>query len=142
MSLFTNAILKVVSSDKPEQNLVSSSTPQTHDTPANPTPTPLAPSTPTGHHGHHGHQHHWTHVNPDMPDFPEIDPTFAKAAGYIICIIKVILAGIAVSLALHCNQMASITMRVSSVIISILMSEIYIIYYAVYHLFLGNQCFV
>jgi hypothetical protein len=48
---------------------------------------------------------------------------------------------IALMLATECNQYESVYMKIAVAIIAFLFGEIYIIYYAIYHIFAGVRCY-
>lgn len=57
-----------------------------------------------------------------------------------VCILKIILSSIAGYLVWDCNSNSHIIIKVLLTLIAILFSEIYIIYYAIYRIFMGNKC--
>ena len=56
------------------------------------------------------------------------------------CIIKIILSVIAASLVWNCNSKENILFRIILTILAVMFSEIYILYYAVYRVYMGNKC--
>ena len=58
------------------------------------------------------------------------------------CVIKLILSLIAASLVWRCNSKENIIFRIVLTILAVMFSEIYILYYAVYRVYMGNKCFV
>ena len=60
---------------------------------------------------------------------------------YTTIIIKVILSLIAVNLAWDCNKNSGVIMQLIISIIAFICSEIYILYYAFYRVFMGNKCY-
>jgi len=58
----------------------------------------------------------------------------------IVCIIKLILGIIAVYLSWTCNVKTNIILRIIIAIVSLLFSELYIFYYGIYRVFMGNKC--
>jgi hypothetical protein len=71
-----------------------------------------------------------------------LNPDAVTIASYAVCIIRIILCGIGILLALHCNQYSSPVVKVLAVVFAACLSEVYILYYAIYHFFLGYACFV
>ena len=59
---------------------------------------------------------------------------------YTVCILHLILTIIAAKLAWSCNINLNIILRLFNTFISALFSELYILYFAVYRIFLGNSC--
>lgn len=59
----------------------------------------------------------------------------------IVCFIKIIITIIAFYLCWECNQMSNIFFRIVVTGFSTIFSEIYIIYYALYHVFMGVKCY-
>ena len=57
-----------------------------------------------------------------------------------VCIIRVILFLIAGSLAWNCNKKETLLLRVIISCLAGTFSEFYIIYYAIYRVYLGNKC--
>jgi len=57
-----------------------------------------------------------------------------------ICIVRFILSLIAMKLSWSCNQTVNIAMRIIFLILSLLFSEFYILYFAIYRVFLNNAC--
>ena len=57
-----------------------------------------------------------------------------------LCIIKLILGIIAVYLSWTCNVKTNIILRIIIAIVSLLFSELYIFYYGIYRVFMGNKC--
>ena len=60
---------------------------------------------------------------------------------YTTITIKLVLSLIAVYLAWDCNKNSSIVLRIIVSIIALVFSEIYILYYAIYRVFMGNKCY-
>lgn len=58
----------------------------------------------------------------------------------IACIIKFILTIIAGYLCWNCNSSENIFLRILFTSVSAVFSEIYILYYAVYRVYMGNAC--
>ena len=58
----------------------------------------------------------------------------------IACIIKFILTLIAGYLCWNCNSSVNIFLRILFTAVSAIFSEIYILYYAVYRVYMGNAC--
>ena len=58
----------------------------------------------------------------------------------LACIIKIILSVIAASLVWNCNSKENILFRIILTILAVMFSEIYILYYAVYRVYMGNKC--
>jgi hypothetical protein len=58
----------------------------------------------------------------------------------LVCILKILVSLIAASLAWGCNSSQNIILRFLITIIAILFSEFYVIYYAFYRVFMGNNC--
>ena len=56
------------------------------------------------------------------------------------CVIKFILSIIAASLVWKCNSKENILFRIILTILAVMFSEIYILYYAVYRVYMGNKC--
>jgi len=59
----------------------------------------------------------------------------------LVCVIKLLISLIALYLVWDCSQKENIIIRVINVIIAMIMPEFYIIYYAIYRVFLGNKCY-
>jgi hypothetical protein len=59
----------------------------------------------------------------------------------IIFTIRIIMGIICAYLAWECNQMDGIIFRLLITIIAFLFPEIYAIYYAIYHTFMGVKCY-
>jgi hypothetical protein len=59
---------------------------------------------------------------------------------FIISVLKLILFLIAGKLSWQCNYDCGLLVKIVMTSISVLFSEIYIIYYAIYHITLGNIC--
>ena len=57
-----------------------------------------------------------------------------------VCAIKLILSVIAVYLVLDCSPKSNIIIKFISSVIAFVFSELYIIYYAIYRIFMGNKC--
>ena len=57
-----------------------------------------------------------------------------------VCLIKLILGIIAVYLSWTCNAKTNIALRIIIAIVAFLFSEIYIFYYGIYRVFMGNKC--
>jgi len=60
---------------------------------------------------------------------------------YTAITIKIILSLISLSMAWDCNKISGIIMQIIMSIIAFVFSEIYILYYAVYRVFMGNKCY-
>jgi len=60
---------------------------------------------------------------------------------YATGIIRIILSVIAIYLSWDCNKNSGIFMKIILAIVAFLFSEIYILYYAVYRVFMGNNCY-
>jgi hypothetical protein len=60
---------------------------------------------------------------------------------YTTIIIKIVLSLISVNLAWQCNKNSGIVMQIIISLIAFVFSEIYILYYAVYRVFMGNKCY-
>jgi len=60
---------------------------------------------------------------------------------YTACILQIILITIVAKLAWSCNKQSSTIMRVLITTVSSILSEVYIIYFAIYRVFMGNKCF-
>lgn len=60
---------------------------------------------------------------------------------YTTIVIKIALSLISVSLAWNCNKNSGIFMQIIMSIIAFVCSEIYILYYAIYRVFMGNKCY-
>tara|TARA_B110000971_G_scaffold74459_1_gene76399 strand:- start:2328 stop:2591 length:264 start_codon:yes stop_codon:yes gene_type:complete len=60
---------------------------------------------------------------------------------YSTGIIRIILSVIAIYLSWDCNKNSGIFMKIILAIVAFLFSEIYILYYAVYRVFMGNSCY-
>jgi hypothetical protein len=58
----------------------------------------------------------------------------------LACVIKMMLSIIAASLVWSCNSKENILFRIVLTILAIMFSEIYILYYAVYRVYMGNKC--
>uniref|UniRef100_A0A6C0EIQ2 Uncharacterized protein n=1 Tax=viral metagenome TaxID=1070528 RepID=A0A6C0EIQ2_9ZZZZ len=58
----------------------------------------------------------------------------------ITLLLKLILTIIVIKLSWGCNQNMNIILRLIGTAVSTLFSEIYIMYYAFYRLYLGNAC--
>lgn len=61
---------------------------------------------------------------------------------FLICIIKLIISIIAIKLVLQCNKNSGILYKIFIAIIVGIFSEIYIIYYLIYRVYMGNSCSV
>tara|TARA_B100000963_G_C22627215_1_gene672980 strand:+ start:2937 stop:3251 length:315 start_codon:yes stop_codon:yes gene_type:complete len=59
---------------------------------------------------------------------------------YTACIIKLILSIIAGSLVWKCNSKENLVLKVVFTILAVMFSEIYILYYAIYRVYMGNKC--
>tara|TARA_B100000925_G_scaffold176475_1_gene133037 strand:- start:222 stop:497 length:276 start_codon:yes stop_codon:yes gene_type:complete len=59
---------------------------------------------------------------------------------YTVCILHIILSLIAAKLAWTCAQNLGFGIRLFNTFIASVFSELYIIYYAVYRVFMGNKC--
>jgi len=57
-----------------------------------------------------------------------------------VIIIKIILSIYAGFLAWRCNKNEHVFVKTLLIILAVLFSEIYIIYYALYRVFMGNKC--
>ena len=66
--------------------------------------------------------------------------TFHWVQFYLICILQVVLTLIAGKLSWECSGSLRTSLRVFYTIISGIFSELYIIYYAIYRVFMGNKC--
>ena len=60
---------------------------------------------------------------------------------YGLLIVRLIISIIAFWLAWECNQMDGFIFRVLVSVVAFLLPEIYIVYYAIYHVFMGVQCY-
>lgn len=60
---------------------------------------------------------------------------------YGLLIVRLIISVIAFWLAWECNQMDGFLFRVLVSVVAFLLPEIYIVYYAIYHVFMGVQCY-
>jgi len=60
---------------------------------------------------------------------------------YAVCILQIILMVIVAKLAWSCNKHGSVIMRILITMLSTILSELYIIYFAIYRIFMGNKCF-
>lgn len=60
---------------------------------------------------------------------------------YTTIVIKIVLSLISVSLAWGCNKNSGTVMQIIMAIVAFVFSEIYILYYAVYRVFMGNKCY-
>jgi uncharacterized membrane protein YhaH (DUF805 family) len=59
----------------------------------------------------------------------------------VVFILHIVVCIIAVMLAMECNQYESAATQVIVAIVAFLFGEIYIIYYAMYHIFIGVRCY-
>ena len=59
---------------------------------------------------------------------------------YSACIIKLILSIIAGSLVWNCNSKENLLLKIVFTVLAVMFSEIYILYYAIYRIYMGNQC--
>ena len=59
----------------------------------------------------------------------------------LLCIIKIAISIIAMYLVWDCSSQDNIILRVIYTLIAALSAEFYIIYYAIYRVFLGNKCY-
>ena len=59
----------------------------------------------------------------------------------LVCIIKLLISLIALFLVWDCSQKENIILKVIYIITALTMPEFYIIYYAIYRVFLGNKCY-
>lgn len=59
----------------------------------------------------------------------------------LVCIIKLLISLIALYLVWDCSQKENIILKVIYIIVAMTMPEFYIIYYAIYRVFLGNKCY-
>lgn len=55
-------------------------------------------------------------------------------------LLKLILSLIVINLSWKCNKNSNIILRIIYTLIALSFSEIYIFYYAIYRLYLGNSC--
>ena len=60
---------------------------------------------------------------------------------YTTIVIKIVVSLISVSLAWTCNKNSGAVLKFIITIIAALCPEIYILYYAVYRVFMGNKCY-
>ena len=58
----------------------------------------------------------------------------------IVCAIKLLLSIIAGYLSWQCNAKDNIFIRIVITFFSVLFSEIYILYYSIYRVYMGNKC--
>ena len=58
----------------------------------------------------------------------------------VACVIKVVISIIALILAWECSANSNIALRILYSIIAATFAEFYIIYYAIYRVFLDNKC--
>lgn len=59
---------------------------------------------------------------------------------FLICVIKIIITFIAIKFVLQCNKNSGILYKLFISIIVGIFSEIYIIYYLIYRVYMGNLC--
>lgn len=72
----------------------------------------------------------------------EDNSTYQRLKIISIFFIRLILMIIAGYLSLNCNQNINIILRILFMIVSVMFSELYILYYTIYRIILGNKCFV
>jgi len=59
---------------------------------------------------------------------------------YSACVIKLILSIIAGSLVWNCNSNENLLLKIVFTALAVMFSEIYILYYAIYRIYMGNKC--
>ena len=77
-----------------------------------------------------------------VPDRQEQKNFWHRVQIVAACVIKFILSIIAASLVWKCNSKENILFRIILTILAIMFSEIYILYYAIYRVYMGNKCSV
>jgi len=60
---------------------------------------------------------------------------------YTTLCLRLILSGIAVYLSWDCNKLSSKYVRVLMAVVAFCFAEIYVLYYAIYRVFMGNKCY-
>ena len=79
-----------------------------------------------------------------MKSNENIETQFQKRRNNIIliaCLIKIILACIAVSLCWECNSRESMATKILTSLIAVVLSPFYIVYYSIYRIIMGNKCY-
>jgi hypothetical protein len=66
--------------------------------------------------------------------------TFHWIKFYLICVLQVVLTLIAGKLSWECSANVRLATRTFYTVISGIFSELYIVYYAIYRVFMGNKC--
>ena len=83
-------------------------------------------------------------IQPIMPtdtDAFENNSDFSfKLKLYSLLILKIFISCIAIYLSWQCNQSVNIFLKIIYGIFTAIFSEIYIIYYGIYRLYMGNKC--
>lgn len=85
-----------------------------------------------------------SNIKPIMPsaaDAFEDNSDFTKKLKiFSIVILKLILGSIALYLSWNCNVNSSLVLKIFYAIFTFIFAELYIIYYAIYRLYMGNSC--
>lgn len=75
-----------------------------------------------------------------LPDFDAKPISYWIKLSFII-MLKIVLACIVGYLSWNCNKNMNILLRILVFFISIIFSEVYMIYYAIFRSLMGNKCF-
>lgn len=65
----------------------------------------------------------------------------SKNRMYLICLLRLMVSIIAAYLCWKCNAKEGIFIKMLVSFIALMFSEIYILYYVIYRVFMGNKCY-
>ncbi len=78
-------------------------------------------------------------IGAELPNEKKQSVSWGKISIIMLC--KIIISIVAFILALDCNRNMDITLRIFTTIIATIFSEIYVLYYSFYHIFMGAKCY-
>ena len=80
-------------------------------------------------------------IQPSSQDAFEDNSDFSnKLKLFSLITLKIIISSIALYLSWQCNSNVSLPLKILYGIITVILAEFYIIYYAIYRLYMGNKC--
>ena len=80
-------------------------------------------------------------IMPNAADAFEDNSDFTKKLKiFSLIIIKLIIGSIALYLSWNCNSNNSLFLKIFYAIFTFIFAELYIVYYAIYRLYMGNSC--
>lgn len=76
-----------------------------------------------------------------MPNTPKSLRVVETAKLLVISVIKITISMIALCLSWNCTYEENMVVRIILALVAFLFSELYIVYYTVYRVFMGNKCY-